>query len=170
MRNKRLLARAPGDVTCSRTRRSASLQILLRSGVRREGQASACPCAGLRARIPTIVLRAPPDLGYDSDMKRLFMLLAIGTLALSGCRVSDVRDMTVKVPGMTSEADAQRIRSALSPLGGINREHTTFDIAGRTIRVRYDSMVIAHKNIEIAIAEAGYDANAIKAITKDLSK
>lgn len=103
-------------------------------------------------------------------MKRLFVLLTLGALALSGCRVSDVRDMTVNVPGMTSEADAQRIRTALSPLSGIDREHTSFDIAGRTVRVRYDSMVIAHKNIEIAIAEAGYDANLIKAISKNLPK
>jgi hypothetical protein len=31
-------------------------------------------------------------------------------------------------------------------------------------------MMLAHKNIEIAIAEAGYDANGIKAIQQPASK
>ena len=89
---------------------------------------------------------------------------------LAGCRVSDVREMTVSVPAMVSESDVQRIRAALAPLGGLDKEKTTYDVASHTVRVRYDSMVIAHKNIEIAIAEAGYNANNIPAIRKEVSK
>lgn len=103
-------------------------------------------------------------------MKRFLLLLTLGVLFLSGCRVSDVREMTVNVPGMASEADAQRINAALSPLVGLDKDHIVFDIEARMVRVRYDSMNIAHKNIEIAIAEAGYDANSIKAIQKDAPK
>ena len=103
-------------------------------------------------------------------MKRLLLLVTVGGTLLSGCRISDLREITVSVPGMASETDVQRIRAALSPLAGLDKENTFFDIEGRVIRVRYDSMNIANKNIEITIAEAGYDANSIKAIRKDVPK
>jgi copper chaperone CopZ len=88
----------------------------------------------------------------------------VGLLGLSGCRVSDVRELAVSVPGMAAEADVERIKKALATLNGIDKEKTAFDASGRKVVVTYDSMVVAHKNIEIAIAEAGYDANSIKAI------
>ncbi len=88
----------------------------------------------------------------------------MGVLVAGGCRESDVRTMTVSVPGMASDADVQRIRKALAPLNGINKEQAAFDVSGKKIVLTYDSMVIAKKNIEIAIAEAGFDANGIAAI------
>jgi copper chaperone CopZ len=103
-------------------------------------------------------------------MKHFLILATFGIVILSGCRVSDYREMTVNVPGMASEADAQRILAALSPLNGLDKNNTTFDLSGRTVRVRYDSMQVARKNIEIAIAEAGFDANTIKAIPKATTK
>jgi len=104
-------------------------------------------------------------------MKHLFLLFAIVGVLVTGCRVSDVRDMTVKVPAMASETDVQKVRAALATLGGVDKEKTTYDVQNRSVKVRYDSMQIAHKNIEIAIAEAGYDANEIAAIrTKDAAK
>ena len=99
-------------------------------------------------------------------MKRVIALLVCSVLAVAGCRVSDVREMTVNVPGMVEASDVEKVRAALAPLGGIDKEKTVYDAAARTVTVRYDSMVIAHKNIEIAIAEAGYDANKIPAIKK----
>ena len=98
-------------------------------------------------------------------MKRVIALLVCSVLAVAGCRVSDVREMTVNVPGMVEASDVEKVRAALAPLGGI-KEETVYDAKTRTVTVRYDSMVIAHKNIEIAIAEAGYDANNIPAIKK----
>lgn len=103
-------------------------------------------------------------------MKLFFALLALAGVLVAGCRVSDVREMTVKVPAMASEEDAQRVRAALAPLNGVDKEKTAYNVQGRTVTVRYDSMVIAHKNIEIAIAEAGYDANGIPALRKDAAK
>lgn len=85
-------------------------------------------------------------------------------LLVTGCRVSDIREMTVKVPAMASEADVQKVRSALAPLAGVDKEKTVCDVKTHIVTVRYDSMQVAHKNIEIAIAEAGYDANGIAAI------
>jgi copper chaperone CopZ len=103
-------------------------------------------------------------------MKRIAALFAFAVLSLAGCRESDVRTMTVNVPEMVAEADAQKVKAALAPLGGIDKEKTVYDVAARTVTVRYDSMVIAHKNIEIAIAEAGYAANRIAAIKKAAAK
>jgi copper chaperone CopZ len=100
---------------------------------------------------------------YHSRMKHVIALLAFAVLSIAGCRVSDVREMTVNVPGMVSESDVQKVRAALAPLGGIDKEKTVYDAETRTVIVHYDSMLIAHKNIEIAIAEAGYDANGIAA-------
>ncbi|MEI7899311.1 MAG: heavy-metal-associated domain-containing protein [bacterium] len=98
-------------------------------------------------------------------MKHLFFLFVLfGGLLVSGCRVSDVREMTIKVPAMAGEEDVQRIRKALAPLNGVNKEHAVFDVKAHTIILTYDSMVVAQKNIEIAIAEVGYDANGIPAI------
>jgi copper chaperone CopZ len=103
-------------------------------------------------------------------MKRVIALLAFVALSFSGCRVSDIREMAVKVPGMVSEADVQNVRAALMSLGGIDKKKTVFDAEARTVTVCYDSMVIAHKNIEIAIAEAGYAANGIPAIKTAVAK
>jgi copper chaperone CopZ len=96
--------------------------------------------------------------------------LAVGLLSLSGCRVSDVRTLTVSVPAMSAAEDVEKIKKALAALNGIDREKTSFDVASRKVVVTYDSMVLAHKNIEIAIAEAGFDANAIKAVAPAAGK
>lgn len=105
------------------------------------------------------------------SMKFRMLLFALaGILVMSGCRVSDVRTLTVAVPGMVAESDVQRIQNALAPLNGIEKDKAVFDVKSRKITVSYDSMVIAHKNIEIAIAEAGYEANGIAAIKPSPTK
>lgn len=98
-------------------------------------------------------------------MKYVLMFFSLASfLLLSGCRVSDVRELTVHVPGMVAESDVQRIRQALAPLNGVNKEQAVYDVTSHTVKVTFDSMVVANKNIEIAIAEAGYAANGIAAI------
>lgn len=75
--------------------------------------------------------------------------------------MSDVREFDVSVPKMEQEADVQRVRKALGALVGVKVKECVFDTDGRKVTVRYNSMEVAHKNIEIAIAEAGYEANGI---------
>jgi len=103
-------------------------------------------------------------------MNYVLSLLVLMSALFVGCRVSDIREMTVKVPAMASESDVQKVRAALTPLTGVDKEKTVFDVKGRTVKVCYDSMQIAHKNIEIAIAEAGYNANEIPAIRNAAAK
>jgi len=115
-------------------------------------------------------LRDTRGFRYHVAMKVMFSLMALMLSLVAGCRVSDVREMTVNVPGMNSEDDKKQVQAALEPLIGVVKEKTVFDVAGHTVKVRYDSMQIAHKNIEIAIAEAGFDANGIAAIPKPDAK
>jgi len=100
----------------------------------------------------------------------LILLTFVGVLFGGGCRVSDVRELTVNVPGMSTEADQDKIRKALAPLNGVNKDRAVFDLAAHTVKLTYDSMVVATKNIEIAIAEAGYDANDITAASARTAK
>lgn len=97
-------------------------------------------------------------------MKKLLLFVLSLLICLTGCRVADLRVMSVAVPEMKSEADVQKINKALSQLNGIERETVVFDIERGQITLSYDSMQLGHKNIEITIAEAGYNANQIKAI------
>lgn len=103
-------------------------------------------------------------------MKNIVVLFAFMGLLLGGCRVSDVRELTVNVPGLASASDEQVIRKALAPLNGVNKDKAVFDVKAHTVKVTFDSMVIANKNIEIAIAEAGYDANGITAASARAKK
>ncbi|MFA7173191.1 MAG: hypothetical protein WC340_07215 [Kiritimatiellia bacterium] len=99
-------------------------------------------------------------------MKKITMILTLAVMVLCGCRIQDQRELAIKVPQMKTEADVIKVRTSLLPLRGIDLEHAKFDLAAQTVTLSFDSMVIAHKNIEIAIAEAGYDANEVGAIKK----
>jgi len=97
--------------------------------------------------------------------KMIVLVLSVWIVGFSGCRVSDVRTLSVDVPGMTTQADVEKIQGALGAIG-LPREKIEVDLSGHKIVVTYDSMIVAHKNIEVAIAEAGYDANRVKALKK----
>ncbi|MDD2601317.1 MAG: heavy-metal-associated domain-containing protein [Kiritimatiellae bacterium] len=99
-------------------------------------------------------------------MKKIAVILILAVMTLCGCRIQDQRELVVKVPQMKTEDDAAKVRTSLLPLRGVDLEHARFDLAAQTVTLSFDSMVIAHKNIEIAIAEAGYDANEVAAIKK----
>jgi copper chaperone CopZ len=90
----------------------------------------------------------------------VFVILCLAS-ALCGCRIEDRREHQVAVPQMKSAEDAARIKAVLSGLRGVEIARCVFDTQAGKITVYHDSMIVAHKNIEIAIAEAGYDANSI---------
>ena len=99
-------------------------------------------------------------------MKNIAIFVVAMSLMMLGCRVSDIRDFKVEVPLMAEQADVQKVQAALAALPGVIKDKTVFDLQTRVVIVCYDSMVVAHKNIEIAIAEAGYDANGISVKSK----
>lgn len=102
-----------------------------------------------------------------THMKRYILccgaaVAAVG-LALSGCRLSDMREFTVRAPAVKNEACAQRVARALAALDGVDLSTLRVDGRTGTITVRYESMKLGRKNIEHAIAHAGFDANGIPA-------
>ena len=107
-----------------------------------------------------------------------FAVLATGAVLLSvaapGCRQQDIRTVTVQVPAMKNEACAERVSEAVaSELVSGAGEHANRqivrslvlsgaivpDLANRTVIVRYDSLRLSLKNVEFAIADAGFEAN-----------
>ena len=93
-------------------------------------------------------------------MKYALPALAVVFVLVAGCRRTDVRDFTVAIPGLTVE-DQPAISAALAPYAGIERSSIKFDVASKTLSLRYDSMQLAKKNIELAIAKAGFAANGV---------
>jgi copper chaperone CopZ len=74
-----------------------------------------------------------------------------------------MREFTVRAPAVKNEACAQRVTQALRALDGVDLSKLAFDGPTFTIKVRYEAMKLGQKNIEHAIADAGFDANSIPA-------
>ncbi|NLL83646.1 MAG: heavy-metal-associated domain-containing protein [Lentisphaerae bacterium] len=81
----------------------------------------------------------------------------------NGCRLSDKRKFTINAPDVKNEACAQRVERALRSLDGVDLKLLEFDFSSGTITVTYESMKLGQKNIEHAIARAGFNANTIPA-------
>jgi copper chaperone CopZ len=64
---------------------------------------------------------------------------------------------------VTNAACENRVRGALQKLKGIDMKALAFDREAGTLTLRYESMIIAHKNIEHAIIAVGFDANELTA-------
>jgi len=82
--------------------------------------------------------------------------------------------VTVQVPGMKNEACAAIVTEAVAweiagnPGDRPNRQLArslqlsgtiAVNLTNRTVRVRYDSLRMSLKNVEFAIADAGFEAN-----------
>jgi copper chaperone CopZ len=97
-------------------------------------------------------------------MKRRLCLAAVAAavaFAAAGCYRPVIREIQVRVPHMRSEEGA---RIALGTLGGFDTNmilKVEADFGSQTIRVRYNSERIAIRNIQHAIASAGFDADDI---------
>ena len=104
-------------------------------------------------------------------MKRILPVLlvaAAAAVAAAGCRVRDVRTTTIRVPGLRNEACSNRIAKALARLPDSRYTNDRddpemclriekVDYATGDLTVRYDSMKVGVRNLEDAIARAGFD-------------
>ncbi len=88
-----------------------------------------------------------------------WVLAAIGglVLGLAACRTQDVRTKVIQIPDVRNETARVIVSNALAQLEGVIPTSIRFD-AG-TVTVTYDSMKLALKNMEFAIADAGFAAN-----------
>ncbi len=100
--------------------------------------------------------------------KYLLLLMMMVCAGAVSCRKHDVRMVVVAVPGLKSPECAKFIQEAFMKQPGIRSVQPDFQ--QRTLTVTYDSMVIAIKNIEFVIAEAGFDANDEKARPEGVAK
>ena len=97
---------------------------------------------------------------------RTALFAAALVAALCGCRRTDVRDFEIKVPELTRE-NSSRIVGALMGYDGVRdvaklqKNTIVIDEPAHTVKVKYDSMKVAKKNLEMAIARAGYEANGV---------
>jgi hypothetical protein len=90
-------------------------------------------------------------------------LLAVAAL-ISSCYRPDEITVEVSTPQLAGRADADLIERALTEKNGINMEMVktvAFDFDQRLVRVTYNAKLTALKNIQHAIAGAGFQADHI---------
>ena len=98
-------------------------------------------------------------LDFGSSV-RLVAVIVVAVCLAVGCRRTDVRDFEVSIPAMTAGSESA-IRQALAGFSGVEKASLKFDQKAKTLSLRYDSMQLAKKNIEMAIAKAGFEANGV---------
>lgn len=89
------------------------------------------------------------------------LVAGIGLTLFCGCRRRDMRAAAIKTPGMVNAACAERIVEAVRRAPGVEAASVTADLDNRVVNVRYDGLILARKNIEFFIAEAGFQANEL---------
>lgn len=87
-------------------------------------------------------------------MKIKLMLSAAILAVILGCRREDVRDYTIEIPELT-DANKAQVMEALAKYAGIKKDSFKWDMAAKTLTLKYDSMAIAKTNIRMAIEEKG---------------
>lgn len=100
-----------------------------------------------------------------------FFSAVLTAVVLSGCRVRDIERATLTAPGVCNEACAKIAEAAIRKLPGNDKlAIESIDYATGKIVVRYDSMKVGTKNLEYAIAEAGFAAGPFPANAEAAAK
>ena len=98
-------------------------------------------------------------------MKKTIIATVLALLAFAGCRQKDERDFVLNVPALSPESEGtatNAIYQALFGCVGVDKSSIQFDSANHRVTLRYDSMQTAKKNLEFALAKAGFEANGVK--------
>jgi copper chaperone CopZ len=102
-------------------------------------------------------------------MKYLMLsLICLSLFSFSSCRKQDIENVAINVPNLNDEVCFHIIENALHKQPGIKSIQP--DYQNKQITITYNSMIIAIKNLEFAIAEQGFKANQVPANTNVLSK
>ena len=86
-------------------------------------------------------------------------MAALGLAAMclaAGCRREDYREFTVEIPGMTA-ANTNAIRNAVAFYDGVDADSLAWDLPGKRLTLRFDSLKVAQTNIRMAIANRGIE-------------
>lgn len=94
-------------------------------------------------------------------MKRLlFVAMSAALLAGAGCFRNPISEMELHVPAMAGEECVARVMAALEPLVEKSDDlKPVVDLDRRVITVRYRNEQLGRRNLEVAVAEAGFDVN-----------
>lgn len=87
-------------------------------------------------------------------------------LAAASCRQNDYRTVAIHVPDMKNAACVEIVVRALATQQRIPGENIQVSMEQRSVTVKYDSLNRSLKNLEFAIADAGFRANDIPANEK----
>jgi copper chaperone CopZ len=96
---------------------------------------------------------------------RWLWIVAAAFIAVS-CRRQDVRKVLLEIPDMKNDACVRVVTAKLKGVPGVRSDGTVVDRRTRTVTVAYDSLILSRKNIEFAVAEAGFSANGVPADAK----
>ena len=99
-------------------------------------------------------------LNFGVSVCRVAVIVVAAICLAVGCSRTDVREFEVSIPAMTAESEPA-IRQSLASFGGVEKTSLKFDQKAKKLTLRYDSMQLAKKNIEMAIAKAGFEANGV---------
>gem|GEM_PF-550088 len=113
-------------------------------------------------------VRLPPPAPFGRRARSLCLtagaaLFLIVAASCVGCRTRDMRTMIIHVPGMRNDACREIVVSAIMKFQGVDPISVRVDMKRRLVTVTYDSLVLSLKNIEFAVAEAGFQANDVPA-------
>ena len=92
----------------------------------------------------------------------LLTILLMAVLA-AGCRKQDIRLARITVPQMSGQGCVERVVGIARRIPGVQADRISVDRERRELTVPYDSLKLSLKNIEYALAEAGFQANDIPA-------
>jgi hypothetical protein len=94
---------------------------------------------------------------------RSALALLFLALCVAGCFRQEVVTLEIRAPQVRNETAASLVRAAFGGFDTGLVHRLEIDTARGAVRVTYDSTRVARKNLEIALADAGFDANAIPA-------
>ena len=100
-------------------------------------------------------------------MKHLAPILLVLLAAAAGCRRADIRTCIVEIPSLTAENTNEVVKAfqlgnpndprSLRTYEGVDTGSFVFDLDGKTLTLRYDSMKIAQTNIRMLIEAKGLE-------------
>lgn len=97
--------------------------------------------------------------------------LFLAAAVCAGCRVRHVKTTTVTAPQVRNAACSNVVAKALKALPGKEYLHIeSIDYTTGEITLRYDSMKVGTKNLEDAIAQAGFSAGPFPANPEAVAK
>lgn len=109
--------------------------------------------------------RAKQEKGEGSvfcpPLARAFRTAATTAVALvlsgsAACRRKDIRTIRILVPDMRAERCAEVVVATVRNVPGVLPQSVSADVPTRTVVVSYDGLQLSRKNIEFAVADAGF--------------